>query len=169
LSQVLQLMKQQHSLFAKLSKCSFGQTKIEYLGHVVTQEGVQVDDSKILAIKQWPMPISVKQLRAFLGLASYYRRFIKGFALLTAPLTDLLKKDAFQWSKQAEAVFLHLKSVLTQAPMLVLPNFSQPFVLVLGLSLPKIITPSYSSPKSYQDRCRNSQPMPARCMRLQKR
>jgi len=128
LSQVLQLMKQ-HSLFAKLSKCSFGQAKFEYLGRVVTEEGVQVDDSKILAIKQWPMPTSVKQLRAFLGLASYYRRFIKGFALLVAPLTDVLKKDAFQWSEQAEVAFLHLKSVLTQAPVLVLPNFSQPFVL----------------------------------------
>jgi len=127
-SQVLQLMKK-HSLFAKLSKCSFGQTKIKYLGYVVTQKGVQVDDSKILAIKQWPMPTSVKKLRAFLGLASYYRRFIKGFALLAAPLTDLLKKDAFPWSEQVEAKFLHLKSVLTQAPGLVLPNFSQPFVL----------------------------------------
>ena len=85
-------MMKQHSLFAKLSKCSFGQTQVEYLGHVVSREGVKVDDSKITAIKQWPIPSSVKQLRAFLGLASYYKKFIKDFALIAAPLTDLLKR-----------------------------------------------------------------------------
>jgi len=76
---------------------------------VVTQEGVQVDDSKILAIKQWPMPTSVKKLTAFLGLASYYHRFIRGFHLLAAPLTDLLKKDAFRWSDQTEVAFVNFE------------------------------------------------------------
>ena len=94
LSLVLQTMRQ-HSLFAKLSKCSFGQQQIEYLGHVVSREGVKVDGCKVEAIRQWPLPKSVKQLRAFLGLASYYRRFIHGFAMVAVPLIDLLKKDAF--------------------------------------------------------------------------
>ena len=88
-----------------------------------------MDDSKITAIKQWPTPSSVKQLWAFLGLASYYRKFIKNFALLAAPLTDLLKKEAFKWSKHAKTAFVKLKSMLTNAPMFALPNFAEPFVL----------------------------------------
>ena len=124
----------QHSLFAKLSKCSFGQSQIDYLGHVVSREGVRVDDSKVAAIQQWPPPSSVKQLRGFLGLASYYRKFIKGFAMLAAPLTDLLKKDTFLWTEQAHQAFLTLKTALTQAPILALPNFKQPFILEIDAS-----------------------------------
>jgi len=93
---------QRHSLFAKLSKCSFGQTQIDYLRHVVSQNGVKVDETKIQAIKQWAVPTSIKQLRAFLGLTSYYRKFIRNFAILAAPLTDLLKKDVFHWSIKSQ-------------------------------------------------------------------
>jgi len=119
----------QHSLVAKLSKCSFGQKQIEYLGHVVTEEGVQVDESKITVVNQWPIPTTVKQLLAFLGLTSYYRRFIKNFAIIDEPLTNLLKKEAFRWSTHTEITFTTLKTTLTHAPVLVLPNFNQPFVL----------------------------------------
>jgi len=101
LSLVLNTM-QRHSLFAKLSKCSFGQTQIDYLGHVVSRDGVKVDETKIQAIKQRALPTSIKQLRAFLGLAIYYRKFIKNFTMLVAPLTDLLKKDAFHWSTNSQ-------------------------------------------------------------------
>jgi len=120
---------QKHVLFAKFSKCSFGKTEIEYLGHVVSKRGVRVDESKIEAVKQWPTPTSVKQLRAFLGLASYYRQFIHRFALLVAPLTDLLRKDNFAWSTQAQQAFLTLKIALSTAPVLALPDFSKPFIL----------------------------------------
>jgi len=82
---------QRHSLFVKLSKCFFDQTQIDYLGHVVSWDGVKVDETKIQAIKQWDVPTSIKQLRAFLGLV---RKFIN-FAMLAAPLTDFLKKDVF--------------------------------------------------------------------------
>jgi len=128
LSLVLSTM-QRHSLFAKLSKCSFGQTQIDYLGHVVSRDGVKVDETKIQAIKQWVVPTSIKQLRAFLGLASYYRKFIRNFAMLAAPLTDLLKKDAFHWSTKSKQAFDSLKTTLTHTPVLALPNFAKPFVL----------------------------------------
>lgn len=128
LFQVLATMKK-HSLFAKLSKCSFGQQKVDYLGHVVSKDGVRVDESKIKAIKQWPVPSSTKQLRAFLGLASYYLKFIKNFATLAAPLIDLLKKDAFHWNDLAHQAFAVLKETLTQASILAIPDFSKPFVL----------------------------------------
>jgi len=125
---------QRHFLFAKLSKCSFGQTQIDYLGHVVSRDGVKVDETKIQAIKQWSVPTSIKQLRAFLGLASYYRKFIRNFAMLAAPLTDLLKKDAFHWSTKSQQTFDSLKTTLTHAPVLALPNFAKPFVLETNAS-----------------------------------
>ena len=128
LSYILETMKQ-HSLFTKLSKCSFGQTQIEYLGHVVSRQGVIVDESKIECIKQWPTPTSSKQLHSFLGLASYYRKFIRHFAMIAAPLTDLLKKEAFKWNELSQQAFWTLKTALTQAPVLALPDFSKPFVL----------------------------------------
>ncbi|XP_015966762.1 uncharacterized mitochondrial protein AtMg00860-like [Arachis duranensis] len=100
-----------------------------YLGHVVSRHGVQVDGSKVTAIREWPVPTSVKQLRALLGIASYYRKFICQFATLATPLTDLLKKDAFIWSAATNDAFINLKYALTTTPVLALPNFSEPFVL----------------------------------------
>ncbi|XP_072066801.1 uncharacterized mitochondrial protein AtMg00860-like [Arachis hypogaea] len=125
---VLRVLKH-HSLFSKLSKFSFGKTQVEYLGHVVSLEGVRVDDSKIETIHCWPIPTSVKQLRAFLGLASYYRKFICNFATLAAPLTNLLRKEGFVWSPSVSDAFVTLKEALTHAPVLALLDFSKPFVL----------------------------------------
>jgi len=128
LRQVLELLRK-HTLFAKLSKCSFGQTQMEYLRHVVSRDGVKVDSTKIQAVTHWPIPSSIRQLRAFLELASYYRKFIRHFAVVTAPLTDLLKKDGFKWSDRATATFRQLQQALAQAPVLTVRDFSQPFVL----------------------------------------
>ncbi|MCH92729.1 Ty3/gypsy retrotransposon protein, partial [Trifolium medium] len=125
---VLQLLSD-HQLFVKLSKCSFGMTEVEYLGHVVSGMGVTMDKHKVQAIVDWPIPSNVKQLRGFLGLTGYYRRFIKSYATIAAPLTELLKKDHFLWSPTATAAFNALKIAVTTAPVLVLPNFCQPFVL----------------------------------------
>jgi len=125
---VLDLLRK-HTLFTKLSKCAFGQTQMEYLGHVVSRDGVKVDNSKIQAVTQWPIPSSIRQLRAFLGLASYYGKFIRHFAVVAAPLTDLLAKDGFKWSDQTTTTFRQLQQALAQAPVLTLPDFSQPFVL----------------------------------------
>lgn len=125
---VLGLLRQ-HTLYAKRSKCSFGQLKVEYLGHIITADGVSTDPDKISCKVAWPTPKNVKQLRGFLGLTGYYRKFIRNYGLLSSPLTALLKKDGFNWTTEAEMAFQKLKSAMTTAPVLALSNFSQPFVL----------------------------------------
>jgi len=99
------------------------------LGHTVSGQGVVVDASKVQAVLAWPLPTNLKQLRGFLGLTGYYRKFIKGYASIPAPLTNLLKKDNFNWDVDATAAFETLKSALTQAPVLAIPDFSKAFVL----------------------------------------
>ena len=91
---LLQVLRQ-HTLYAKQSKCVFGADKVEYLGHVITREGVATDSSKIEAMRNWPVPENIKQLRGFLGLTGYYRRFVKSYAVISHPLTQLLKKNGF--------------------------------------------------------------------------
>lgn len=125
---VLQILQRQQ-LYARFSKCSFGVKEIDYLGHTLSGSGVAMDCNKLRAVKEWPRPINLKQLRGFLGLTGYYRRFVKGYAQIAAPLTDLLKKDAFQWTVTADNAFQQLKEALTTAPVLALPKFSAPFVL----------------------------------------
>nr|KYP54676.1 Retrovirus-related Pol polyprotein from transposon 17.6 [Cajanus cajan] len=125
---VLRLL-QQHQLYARFSKCSFGVKEIEYLGHTLSSCGVAMDTSKIDSIRAWPQPTTLKQLRGFLGLSGYYRRFVKGYAQLAAPLTDLLKKDAFCWTEATAEAFSNLKQALMTAPVLAIPNFSEPFIL----------------------------------------
>ncbi|MCH98706.1 hypothetical protein A2U01_0019712, partial [Trifolium medium] len=115
--------------FLKQSKCLFAQRQIEYLGHVVSSQGVEPVTAKIIAIQQWPTPKNIKALRGFLGLAGFYRRFIQGYASIAAPLTQLLKKDQFGWSPAAQLAFDALKRALSQAPVLVLPNFDLPFTV----------------------------------------
>lgn len=80
-------MLQQHDLFVKANKCSFAQNHLEYLGHIIGVAGVSTDPSKVKAVKEWPVPKNVKQLRGILGLAGYYRKFIQGYGVLTKPLT----------------------------------------------------------------------------------
>ena len=125
---VFQLLSD-HGLHINTKKCVFGQLKIEYLGHWVSEEGVAADKRKIAAIIEWPFPKSVKELRGFLGLTGYYRRFIEGYAKLSAPLTHLLKKNSFVWTDSAQQAFEVLKSAMVKAPVLSLPDFSLPFVL----------------------------------------
>lgn len=116
-------------LYAKLSKCLFGLTEVEYLGHMVSESGVAMDKVKVQAVMDWPIPKNLKQLRGFLGLTGYYRRFIKSYATIASPLTNLLMKEAFGWTVDAETAFQKLKQAATTAPVLGLPDFSQPFVL----------------------------------------
>ena len=104
LKQVLQVMRD-NTLYAKRSKCVFGTGQVEYLGHIISGKGVATDPSKIQAMKDWPVPATIKQLRGFLGLTGYYRRFIKGYALISQPLNALLKKNAFQWNNEAQTAF----------------------------------------------------------------
>eukprot|EP00253_Pinus_taeda_P033070 PITA_33070 len=105
---VLQLLEEKQ-LYAKRSKYFFGVQEVEYLGHIVSHAGVKVDPSKIKAIKEWKIPTSIKHLRGFLGLTVYYRKFVKNYGRIAAPLTTLLKKDAFSWTPEATKAFEHLK------------------------------------------------------------
>ena len=89
----------------KKSKCAFAQKQVDYLGHTITDKGVSMDNSKVQSISQWPVPRSVKELRGFLGLTSYYRRFIKQYGLVCKPLIELLRKDNFKWNPQAQTAF----------------------------------------------------------------
>jgi hypothetical protein len=114
----------------KLSKCTFSKNQVAYLGYLITQQGVATDASKISAISSWPIPQNVKELRSFLGLAGYYRKFVKHFGIINQPLTKLLKKNTlFIWTADQESAFVALKQALVSALVLALPNFNKPFVL----------------------------------------
>ncbi|WVZ83528.1 hypothetical protein U9M48_030666 [Paspalum notatum var. saurae] len=110
-----------HQLFLKRSKCSFAAELVAYLGHVISSQGIAMDDDKIKAVLSWPVPRTVRAVRGFLGLAGYYRRFIKDYGATAAPLTKLLRKEA--------TAFRALQSAITSAPVLQLPDFQQPFVV----------------------------------------
>lgn len=112
----------------KVSKCKFAQRSVAYLGHIISGEGLATDPAKVKAIQDWPTPTSVRALRGFLGLAEYYRKFVRNFGIIATPLTQLLKKDVvFVWTTVHDTAFQSLKSALSAAPVLALPDFSVPF------------------------------------------
>jgi hypothetical protein len=125
---VLQLLKEKQ-LYAKPSKCFFGVKEVEYLGHIVSHEGVKVDPNKIKAMMDWPIPKTLKNLREFLGLTGYYRKFVRNYGRIAAPLTKLTKKDAFSWTPEATKSFEQLKEVMCKAPVLTTPNFTKTFIV----------------------------------------
>jgi len=120
---------QKHQFFLKLSKCCFAQKEIEYLGHCISARGVATKPSKITAVQQWPTPKNLKELRGFLGLTGYYRRFVHHYGIIARPLTNLLKKKQFQWTPQATLAFEALKKAMSETPVLALPNFAIPFIV----------------------------------------
>ncbi|XP_058180086.1 uncharacterized mitochondrial protein AtMg00860-like [Rhododendron vialii] len=119
---VLELLRE-HRLYAKPSKCEFWLPEVKFLGHVVSKGGVSVDPGQIESIMNWQRPKNVFEIRSFLGLAGYYRRFVLGFSLLAAPMTRLTRKGTrFVWNDSCETAFKELKRRLTTAPVLIVPE-----------------------------------------------
>ncbi|XP_052187706.1 uncharacterized protein LOC127798285 [Diospyros lotus] len=119
---VLQTLKD-HKLYAKFSKCEFWLTQVAFLGHIISAEGIAVDPAKIEAVQKWQAPKTVGEIRSFLGLAGYYRRFVEGFSKISAPLTRLTQKEVkFEWDAKCEQSFQELKARLTTAPILAMPT-----------------------------------------------
>lgn len=107
----------------------FCQDNIEYLDHIVSSSGVEAYPRKLVVMSNWPTPSTTKQLRGFLGLTGYYHRFIKAYASIATPLTNLLRKDCFHWSSAADTAFAALKQAMNAAPVLRLPDFQLDFFI----------------------------------------
>ncbi|XP_060673257.1 uncharacterized protein LOC125420382 [Ziziphus jujuba] len=124
---VLQRLRE-NQLFVKKEKCAFGRRKIKFLGHIIEEGKIRMDMEKVKAIQEWKTPANVKELRSFLGLANYYRRFVKGYSKKATPLTELLKKEVpWEWSKECEGAFQDLKEAMMKDPVLALPDITRPF------------------------------------------
>jgi len=128
LEQVLATLRK-HQLYLKESKCTFAKDSLEYLGHIISSQGVSTDPSKIHDMLQWPVPTSMTELRAFLGLTGYYRKFVKNYGIMAKPLTAILRLKHFAWNPTAQAAFDDLKVAMTRTPVLALPNFQEPFTV----------------------------------------
>ena len=135
LKTVLEVLRRE-KLYAKLSKCNFWLNEIMFLGHVISSIGISVDPHKIEAVIKWKQPSNVSEIRSFLGLAGYYRRFVKGFSKIAAPLTNLTQKNIkFMWDDKCQQSFQELKKKLTSAPILVIPSGGEGFVVYSDASL----------------------------------
>jgi hypothetical protein len=119
----------QHQIFLKQSKCAFGASKVEYLGHRVGKAGVRVDPKNIEAMQAWPHPKTLKILHGFLGLTGYYQNFMKNYGKIVTPLTVLLKNNSFTWNPTTAQDFQTLNIAMCTTPVLALPDFKNTFVL----------------------------------------
>ncbi|PKU68484.1 RNA-directed DNA polymerase [Dendrobium catenatum] len=126
LTTILQALRE-NQLFLNAAKCEFASTRVYFLGFIVSAKGVEADPRKVEAIANWPQPRSLFDVRSFHGLANFYRRFIRGFSILMAPLTDCLKHKQFSWDEHKQRSWESIKQALTTAPVLALPNFELPF------------------------------------------
>ena len=131
---VLELLEKEQ-LYAKLSKCEFWLREVKFLGHVINSQGIQVDPAKIETVKNWATPRNPTEIRQFLGLAGYYRRFIENFSKIASSLTELTRKDnKYTWGEAQEASFQLLKQKLCSAPILSLPEGTENFVVYCDAS-----------------------------------
>ncbi|GKD63292.1 putative reverse transcriptase domain-containing protein [Tanacetum coccineum] len=131
---IFELLKKEE-LYARFSKCEFWLSKVQFLGHVIDSEGIHVDPTKIESIKDWASPKTLTEIRQFLGLVGYYRRFIEGFSKIAKPMMKLTQKNVkFDYSEKAESAFQLLKQKLCSVPILVVPEGSENFVVYCDAS-----------------------------------
>jgi hypothetical protein len=124
-----------HNLKLQPDKCEFLRKEVSYLGHVIGPMGVRPDEKRVKAVRDFPEPKTTRELKGFLGLAGYYRRFVPNFSKIAKPLTELLKKNVpYDWTERTEAAFVTLKTLLTTEPLLEYPDFTRPFVLTTDAS-----------------------------------
>ncbi|GBG89159.1 hypothetical protein CBR_g48866 [Chara braunii] len=134
LDKVLSLLRQ-HMFNINSEKCEFGRTRVLYLGHEISAEGLKPDDAKVASIRDWPRPQSVTEMRPFLGMTGYYRTFVKNYSIVVAPLIDLTRLDTpWEWTNECEAAFRHLKHALTHYEVLKLPDPNKPFIVTTDAS-----------------------------------
>ncbi|MGB8167070.1 MAG: reverse transcriptase domain-containing protein, partial [Chthoniobacteraceae bacterium] len=127
LEQVLTALEK-HELYVGMDKCGFGLAEVDFLGHVVSGAGIRPDPAKIVAVQEWPVPSSVKDVRSFLGLTGYYRRFIKHYSAKALPLTELTKAECgWRWGESEQAAFTQLKQAIMSAPVLAMPDPALPY------------------------------------------
>ncbi|XP_073529630.1 uncharacterized protein [Phyllobates terribilis] len=132
--QVLQWLRE-NSLYIKLEKCEFHQEEIQFLGYVISPQGLRMDAKKMQAITEWPIPKNVKEVQHFLGFANFYRCFVKNFSEIVAPITQLTKKGAkFIWTPQAQGAFFCFKMKFTTAPILHHPDPELAFIVEVDAS-----------------------------------
>ena len=132
---VLETLRKEQ-LYAKLRKCEFWKNEVSFLGHIVSKEGIRVDLKKIEVVVEWKPQRNVTEVRSFLGLAGYYRRFVKEFSMTAAPMTRLLQKNVkYEWSEKCQRSFDKLKAFLTEAPVLTQPTCGREYVIFSDASL----------------------------------
>ncbi|GBG88429.1 hypothetical protein CBR_g47127 [Chara braunii] len=134
LNKVLGLLRQ-HKFKINGEKCEFGRTRVLYLGHEISTEGLKLDDAKVASIRDWPRPQSVTEMKSFLGMTGYYRTFVKNYSIVAAPLTDLTRLDTpWEWTEKCEVAFRHLKHALTHYEVLKLSDPDKPFIVTTDAS-----------------------------------
>ena len=127
---------ERYRLYCRLRKCTFAQKEVKFLGHIVGAGGVKVDPAKIATVAEWPVPANVSEVRSFLGLATYFRKFVQGFSTLVRPLTNLTKATVpWEWTPACQEAYEGVKYALTHAPVLALPDFRKPFEVICDASI----------------------------------
>ena len=135
---VLETLRKEQ-LYVKLSKCEFWLNEVSFLGHIVSKEGIRVDPKKIEVVVEWKPPGNVIEVRSFLGLAGYYRRFVKGFSMTAAPMMRLLQRNVkYKWSEKFQRSFKKLKEFLTEAPVFTQPTCGKEYVIFSDASLNRL-------------------------------
>jgi hypothetical protein len=125
----------ENKLYGKLSKCSFFHKEIHYLGHIISGKGIFVDPKKVKAIMEWPVLKNAHEVRSFMGIAGYYRRFMEGFSKIVKPITTLQRKGVrYEWTEECDSAFIKLKMLLTSASILRVSDMEKDFTVCTDVS-----------------------------------